>query len=528
MSQYLKPQTKKLQDKIDHIVVVMLENRSFDNLLGWLYEDGVPNGQEFEGLNWNIWNPLDNIDADGIPFQEKVRIEKNGMTKKKYGRIIPNPVNFCLPDPDPGEGFKDTNDQLFSNYEVAAAYPPEPTMMGFVNNYQKAMLYGAYSFGDDPTNPRAIMKCFTPEQTPVLSGLAQGFAVCDHYHASIPSQTLPNRSFVHAATSDGHVNNRPDITTNARTVFNQIQDAIDKDGRSDLSWMICGDNVMPSGRKGKADAAGAFPGHHFSLTRLCMAQLHDQKFDNNFGTIADFKDRCKTGNLASYTFIEPTYGGPGQNDQHPPADIRPGEQFMADLYNAIRNSPKVNETLFVITYDEHGGCFDHVPPPKATVPVPGQVGQDGFTFNRFGVRVPCVVTNPYIPAGMVARPSGYVPYDHTSIIKTIQTCFSLEGHLTERDKAAPDLSGLLTLDDPRTDLPAIQAPSWDTEIDEDHESDLHRLMLKLTEAVTGKKKPADENLLTFVQEGYNATFRQKKSSGKSKTKSKSSPTLHKA
>ena len=203
MQQYPKSNIKRLRDAIDHVVVLMLENRSFDNLLGWLYADQDPPArQQFEGLSPELWNPLDNIDADGIPFVEKVPIEKNGQEKWRYGKKVSNPVNFRLPDPDPGEGYRDTNHQLFQHYDVGALYPPVPTNMGFVQNYQNAMLYGAYSFGDAPGDPRNIMKCYTPEQTPVLSELARGFAVCDQYYASVPSQTLPNRDFVHAATSN--------------------------------------------------------------------------------------------------------------------------------------------------------------------------------------------------------------------------------------------------------------------------------------------------------------------------------------
>src|SRR3989338_5172528 len=104
MNQYLKPNPKKLSKTIDHIVVLMLENRSFDNLLGWLYADEEPPyKQAYEGLSYDLWNPLDNIDSDGIPFIEKVPIEKNGQLKKSYGKVIPNPVDFTLPNPDPGE-----------------------------------------------------------------------------------------------------------------------------------------------------------------------------------------------------------------------------------------------------------------------------------------------------------------------------------------------------------------------------------------------------------------------------------------
>lgn len=510
MSQYLPPQTEKLQEKIKHIVVLMLENRSFDNLLGWLYdEEKPPNSQYFEGLNDDLWNPLDNIDSNGMPFVEKVPIQKNGVKKSKYGKTESVPVDYCFPDPDPGEGFKDTNHQLFSEYNVGALYPPQPINMGFVQNYQNAMLYGAYSFGDSPSNPRDIMKCFTPEQTPVLSSLAKNFAVCDHYHCSIPSQTLPNRSFVHAATSGGNVNNSPNSFTDSKTIYNQIQDAIDG-GRNDLSWGVFSSNMMPTSYyKKQKDKPGETKDDHFSLTRLCMTQLHDAKYDDNFGTLDDFKQKCADGTLPSYSFLEPCYGGEDQNDQHPPADIRPGEQLMADLYNAVKTSKSFENTLFIITYDEHGGCYDHVPPPgEAKNPDPNnQPGQEGFLFNRFGVRVPCILINPYITQGLIARPKGYVPFDHTSIIKTVQECFKLEGHLTARDEAAPSFSAVLTEASPRTSFPEVTPQKWDTRIDVDHENDLHRVMGKMVNKLTGDSNDSgDKHHLEHLQESYSKHF----------------------
>jgi phospholipase C len=505
MSQYLKPNPEKLQATIAHIVVLMLENRSFDNLLGWLYaEERPPDGQHFEGLTSDLWNPLDNLDADGIPFIEKVPIERNGQPKTLHGRPLQNPARFTLPDPDPGEGFKDTNHQLFQKYDVALQYPPPPTNMGFVQNYQNAMLYGTFSFGDDPGNPRAIMKCYTPEQTPVLSALARGFAVCDHYHCSVPSQTIPNRDFVHAATSTGHVNNGPVATCDARTIFNQIQDAIDA-GRTDLSWRIFGNNPLAAGK----DAAGRAAGDHFSLTRLIMTRLHDSRFDANFGTLDDFAANCRTGALPSYSFLEPSYGGTGQNDQHPPSDIRAGEQLIADVYNMVKASPAFEKTLLVITYDEHGGCYDHVPPPGgAKNPDPAKApGQDGFLFNRFGVRVPCVLVNPYIRRGLIPRPSGFTPFDHTSIIKTAQTCFRLAGSLTERDKAAPDFSCVLTLDAPRRDdLPTVSPLPWDVGAAQGSMNDLHRVMSQVAAELTGNPAPSEADFLEFVQQSYTALF----------------------
>ena len=483
----------------------MLENRSFDNLLGWLYNDEKPlHNQQFEGLTKDLWNPLDNIDSDGIPFVEKVMIEKNGQPKKNRGEIVPNPVDFTLPNPDPGEGFKDTNHQLYLKYDVAQQYAPPAINMGFVQNYQNAMLYGAFSFGDDPTNPRSIMKCYTPEQTPVLSELARSFAVCDHYHCSVPSQTIPNRDFVHAATSTGHVNNNPVAQCDAKTIFNQIQDAIDG-GREDLSWGIFGNNDFASAK----DEDGKFGGDHFSLTRLIMKQLHDSKYDSNFGTLTDFESKCKDGKLPSYSFLEPNYGGEGQNDQHPPTDIRAGEKLIADIYNMIKSSPVFDKTMFIITYDEHGGTYDHVPPPNgAKNPCEdGQPGQDGFLFNRFGVRVPCVVINPYIKKGLIARPNGYTPFDHSSIIKTVQNCFNLEGSLTERDKAAPDFSCLLELKNARKgDIPVVKPLEWNLKAGKTHINDLHHLIANVLEEMTGNPKPSSSDILKYIQLNYKNLF----------------------
>jgi phospholipase C len=503
MSQYLQPNIPKLKDSIDHIVVLMLENHSFDNMLGWLYSDEEPPyGQEYLGLQKDLWNPLNNVDADGIAFIEKVGIEKNGQPKFRFGKEIPNPEDFTLPNPDPGEGFKDTNYQLFQTYDVPQAYPPPPTNMGFVENYQKAMLYGAFSFGDDPVNPRSIMKCYTPEQTPVLSTLAKNFAVCDQYFCSVPSQTLPNRDFVHAATSCGQVNNNPAPNCDAKTIFNQIQEAIDA-GRDDLSWGIFGNN--PSSTKSK-DEDGNFGPDHFSLTKLIMTQLHDPKFDKNFGTISDFSELCSTGRLPSYSFLEPNYSGPDQNDQHPPNDIRAGELFIAEIYYMIKSSPEFEKTLFIITYDEHGGCYDHVAPPSnAKSPYPdNRPGQHGFLFNRFGVRVPCVVINPYIKKGLIPRPSGNTPFDHTSIIKTIQNCFGLTKSLTERDKAAPDFSCMLTLYAPRyKDIPDVKPLEFKTTKDDNSKmNDLHQIMIQVLESYTGTQKPSDEDHTTYISKCY--------------------------
>lgn len=500
-SQCLDPQPEALK-KINHIVVIMLENRSFDNLLGWLYDgETPPRGQKFEGLNWDLWNPLSNFDSDGNPFTEKVGVRKNGHdffigSKKKRS----NEPDFMLPDPDPGEGYRNTTHQLFHTYIVDEVFPPDPLAMGFVDNYKNAMLNGTYTFGDAPTDSRKIMTCYTPDQTPVLSTLAKKYAVCDQYFCSIPSQTLPNRNFVHAATSTGYVNNKPNDQCDAKTIFNQIQDAIDG-GRDDLSWGIY---------NGTQKKNGWVP---FSLTRMAMVQIKDSKFDENFKLMKEFYTDAAAGTLPSYSFLEPQFSGPNQNDQHPPKDIRTGEQLIADIYNAVKGSPKWKETLLVITYDEHGGCYDHYPPTeKASPPENGNIepGQLGFLFNRFGIRVPTVVVSPLIEEGTIARPAGWVPFDHTSIIKTVQNCFELnQGKLTNRDEKAPDLSCMLTLDKARRDKPNVKPRKFEPG-DGKHVNDLHRQAATMLAKITGEDLPADKDIHEFNHKAYIKIFHTKK------------------
>jgi phospholipase C len=507
-SQYLQPNAEALK-KIKHVVVLMMENRSFDNLLGWLYADeSPPRGQRFEGLHVGLWNPLNNKDADGVEFIEQIYVQKNGEPSKisKSESLKSSTPDYTLPKPDPGEGYKDTNHQLFQFYDAATEYPPQPTNLGFVNNYASAMMYGTYAYGDSPSDPRRIMICYTPEQTPVLSTLAKQFAVCDQWFCSVPSQTLPNRDFVHAASSSGQVNNKPNPDCDARTIFNQIQDAITLNHRTDLSWKVYSGThkVKSPSAKGKPPASQVEP---FSLTRLIMTKLHDSAFDPNFVNIKNFYQDARKGTLPSYSFLEPQFSDEGQNDQHPPMDIRPGERLIADVYNAVLNSPQWKETLLVITYDEHGGGYDHFPPPGHATPPDGlgNPGQFGFRFNRFGVRVPTVLISPYIEAGTICRPAGYTPFDHTSIIATVRNCFGLDGHLTERDKAAPDLSCALTLGKARTDKPAVK-PLPVPSSKEYEVTELHKTIENALTNLTGQQRPPEKDIHDFIHEAYQDHF----------------------
>ena len=159
-----------------------------------------------------------------------------------------------------------------------------------------------------------------------------------------------------------------------------------------------------------------------------------------------------------------------------------GEQLIHDVYYALRNGPAWNQTLLIVTYDEHGGCYDHVPPPSGAIPPDNSVGEYSFDFKRFGPRVPTLLISPLIAPGTVFRvPAGAMPLDHTSILKTIETRWNLPA-LTARDAAANDIGAVLTLTEPRTDDPlqGVTVPvAAGTNPDQDKPSHLQQIHAEL-------------------------------------------------
>jgi phospholipase C len=401
---------------IQHIVQLMLENRSFDQMLGFLYSKSnnrSPTHQPFEGLKGNESNP----DLNG----REVKIFKIDQTAGHP---------YFMPGADPGEGFQNTNYQLFSTDDPAEG--AIPTNNGFVINFKAAIASDRARHVKDSlpgTIASEIMGMYTPEMLPVMSALARGFAVCDHWFASAPTQTIPNRAFASAATSQGHLDNHVKIFT-CPSIFGQLSN-------SNIDWAIYGYNQEP-------------------MTRLDFPDTQEAD-ESHFGHFRDFQARAAAGTLPEYTFLEPSWGASG-NSQHPNYDVALGEQLIKDVYYALRNGPGWNDTLLVITYDEHGGNYDHVAPPGGAVPPDDSLGEWGFDFTRFGVRVPALLVSPRIVAGTVFRVAqGTI--DHTSVLKTIEVRWGVDP-LTARDKAAPDLGDVLTLKTPRTDDPlaAIEAP----------------------------------------------------------------------
>lgn len=400
--------------QINHIVVLMLENRSFDNLLGWLYdgpddepEAYIPNDlpHSFNGLTANTYTNSDSRVNTGTP----VPATRGTTNWPVNNRTV---ADSCVPDPDPGEKFDRCRTQISNG------------MGGFLTDYMTSV----EAAGGPLESAKQIMQAYAPEQIPVLTGLAKHFAVSDAWHASVPSQTWPNRAFVQAGASAGHVNN-DGWPWNIPTIFDVLE-------TQDLEWRVYNDSMLPS------------------LTKTMFFEKYGTN-ETNFGGIGDFQEACQTGNLPVFTFLEPSFG-PYEHDEsyHPPYDIEPGEAFLAKIYDMLRSSPARDKTLFIVLFDEHGGTYDHVSPPDAPQSLPMATDGSGFQFNRFGVRVPAIVISSYTSSKTVFRSNTGVPYDHTSILATLRDWLGLDAAFRNqlpslRITTAPTLEPVLTLSVPR-------------------------------------------------------------------------------
>jgi phospholipase C len=329
-----------------------------------------------------------------------------------------------MPGGDPGEGYHHTNYQLFRTDDPQKG--AIPANKGFVIDFKAAIASDlAKGFSDTlpGTDPSEIMGMYSPEMLPIMSSLAKGFAVCDHWFSSAPTQTLPNRGFAAAATSLGFMQNSHAKFFTCQSIFGRLS-------KNNIDWAIFGYNREPMTRM------------DFPDTRAAP--------DSHYGHFRDFEERASEGTLPAYTFLEPDWGS-GGNSQHPNYDVAKGEQLIRDVYYALRNGAHWTDTLLVVTYDEHGGNYDHVPPPWGAVPPDDSAGEFGFDFTRFGVRVPALLVSPRIAAGTVFRAKrGTI--DHTAVLRTIGLRWNIPP-LTARDKAAPDLGDVLTLATPRKDDP---------------------------------------------------------------------------
>ncbi|MBS0588942.1 MAG: phosphoesterase [Proteobacteria bacterium] len=409
---------------ISKIFVLMLENRSFDHMLG---ASGIPG---IDGI----------LDATG-----KIKSDCSNVNSLT-GASVPA---FCgAHDPfgnDPPHEFCDILMQLSGRSAVSAngSYPPISNS-GFIDSFSSKFPYpgaGAvpYRCGNNTNNkvitPDLIMGCFTRNQLPILTTLARQYAVCDMWFSSLPGPTWPNRYYAHAASSSG-LDGSPGLLqiANGYAIGQRFQNGtiFDRLDKANIQWEIFSDGHLSQS---------------FALHGMTRAL-----FRGKLSSFDGFKYKIsQDGYRPQYIFIEPNYGHlmlgnyEGGNSQHPVDGIAGGEKLIRDVYEAIYKSPYWEESMLIIAYDEHGGFYDHVPPGAATPPgdrhYPPSNNQYGFNFDQLGVRVPAVIVSPYVSPGHVSHDI----FNHASIPATVCRQFRMN-HLTASDKAANDLLALLNLE----------------------------------------------------------------------------------
>ncbi len=393
-----------MDPRIKHLVVLMLENRSFDHMLGFA---GLPN---VEGIPTDPSTLPPNLDYTHEP------VHPNRLSE--YAGDL---------DPDPGHDFVDVRMQLFNTDQPAS--DARPNMQGFVSSYLTTCQMSTPPPADSRLQSRNIMKCYVPDRVDVLATLAANYAVCDHWFSSVPGPTLPNRLFAHA----GYSHARLDMSAGDFAVRPTLYEVLDG---SNVSSTIYADG--------------------WSATTTFWDLMKYQ--DRFYGTLDNFYQDCAENNLPAYCFLEPRYASGfqdgvyrPQNDQHPDSDIRTGEELIFNVYQALRSNRRVwNSTMLAIVYDEHGGLFDHVPPPVAVAPQEGvKDATFGFDFKLYGVRVPAVIVSAYTKPGTVL----HQVFDHTSLCAT--ACKLLadrppDAGLGARANSANTFEAALNLETPRT------------------------------------------------------------------------------
>jgi phospholipase C len=427
---------------IEHVFVLVLENRSFDHMLGF---SGI------EGTDAATGEPTK---VDGLSGHEGNSFMGNRFPVRRGARD----VMF-----DPRHEFDDVVKQLCGPDAayVTGAYPPINNS-GFVSAYAKS----------NPSDPAQVMECFTREQVPIVNALAREFLVCDRWFSSVPGPTAPNRMFIHAATS-GVFDDSPElsesVTASGLPDFPVLEDIIDlgfsifgiktKTGGFEFKGGNIFDSLKKARVKYRIYAGDSFPD----------VATHDNvsiAFDiHAFEDLAS--DLQHPSFDASYVFIEPHYDvvrldGEGDfsrgNSQHPRGSVAAGERLIQSTYEAIRNSPVWEKSLLIITWDEHGGFYDHVPPGPATPT--GSTGRNHrFGFDQLGPRVPALVVSPLIRKNMIS----HLQLEHASIAQTLIDQFGLRP-LSSSRVARPGVNGLghfANLSEPRKDTPSRlqRAPS---------------------------------------------------------------------
>ncbi|HXG80275.1 MAG TPA: alkaline phosphatase family protein [Sphingomicrobium sp.] len=411
----------RVSEKIKHVFLLTFENRSYDHMLGFA---------ELSGIDAATGQPTT---ADGLLGSNgEVRFFNCFQGQRFFAEKSASDVIA-----DPGHNFEHVVEQLCGTY---AAYPsggpyPEINNTGFVSQFDRRT---------GGKRGQSIMRCFDPENLPVLTTLAREFAVCDRWFSSMPGPTEPNRYFFSAAAC-GDFDDSPESW---RIAAASSLDGIDLEGGhifdklddEDLDWYIYSDDGYP--------VVG-------ELENIQNSIDVEEEWD-------DFLDDLNDPDFsARFIHIEPSYfpslledtadtDYSHGNSQHPRGGVAAGERFLKKVYEAIRNSPHWESSLLIVTYDEHGGFYDHVAPPSAE-PTGSKGKNHGFKFDQLGPRVPAVVISPWIPRGTIEHRL----LEHSSVIKTVMDLFDVSPleHCRDLVKIC-GVSHLASLREPRTDTPA--------------------------------------------------------------------------
>lgn len=425
------------QSRIKHFVVLMLENRSFDEMFGFFEPAAGQTIEQIRGANENLSNVLDPSKPASV---------------NNPSFAVGQPAPFAVHDKDgPSHSFNAVCVQLCNNQSGPSSAIPVKNN-GFARSYKDDLLRRTHQVNRDQIEE--VMQSFAPDQLPSINQLAREFCLCDHWFCEIPGPTMPNRMYIHAATSEGYVHNAFKRDFTSKTIYELVQE-------KGLTWCTYFHDLSEV----------------LQFKNLGQSADHFRRFEDRWVNDAS------QGNLPNYVFILPrfnnkkaTQSSPAKpaNSQHAPEDVRFGEHLIADVYDALAaNQALFSETVLIVTYDEHGGFFEHVAPG----PAPNPDGQNSpnpdddatfqvpsFAFDRLGLRVPALVVSPWIQKGIVENRN----LQHTSVIKTASEMFGLAGPLNNRDGSSASFADLFTqLSAPRSssDMPSkLDRPPLDQSV----------------------------------------------------------------
>ena len=414
-----------MRSKIKHVVYYMVESRSFDNVCGWLYENG-DKGCHYIGSQ----EPFDGASTENFNFDGEKKVY---VSQFKDGKLSDQWDLMAL-NQDP---FHDTTDNLQQMFVEEPGYwgRATPDMGGFILNN---------------ANPQ-VMETFSPEQLPVINGLARNFAVSDRWFCSIPGGTDVNRAFSVTGSAFNKLGTWEGGDAYKYWPYSPHRQSLWKvlwsQGITD--WKIY-DSIL-------------WENEIFTYQLYLKGQIPtvDANPTDYLADIEQFKQDAQSGNLPAFSFLEPVWIAPsGATSYHPGADLVPAEKALNDIYNAIKNGPGWEQTLLVITFDKNNGIYDHVAPPYAKKPWPND-DNNGFEYDLMGPRVPTIMVSPWIKEQSVFRAEGETPFDSTSFAATLLHWFGVPKPLWglgDRMDIAPTFEQVLQASEPRTDAPTLTPP----------------------------------------------------------------------